>query len=412
MPYIKTSAPGTGNGTWNSGTAYTVGAGVTFNGYDHVPGSGLRFVCISANTNRQPTLSPTDANWRLAHPVDSLQLLNAIAALSVSTDFMGVGSQWSRAYRFNGLGGGLATTNQRFGITLRNTGLSGQDDVIVILSQCQSSASTPTRLIRVSSATNWLGNSGGKDDQLFRGEWANGTAYASGDVVSYNGQWWVCQTAHTASTTPAATNVQWIQSPSNADADIYRSGNAFAGPYHTHWNGGPGDIPLWFWANSQRLLWVTQSDTRFHLGYAGLLQRFGTRAQCPFPLMLCGNTTSHSRAFDDGNHINAPFDHGGTMEFLNSSGAWQSLNTIYGLMQPYGAAGMNPGLNPSGAYGLEEVPFYANTGGLLGRMDGFYFVNSTGLVSGSELSAGGNEYVVFENVYRAQSGGFVALKKS
>jgi hypothetical protein len=128
--------------------------------------------------------------------------------------------------------------------------------------------------------------------------------------------------------------------------------------------------------------------------------------------MLCGNTTSNSNAYDNSNNVNAPFDYGSVMKFLDASGAWQDLYTSKGLMQPYGAANMNPGLNPSGLYGLEEVPFYSSVGGLMGRMDGFYYVCSNGLVSGSELSTGGNEYVVFENVYRAQSGGFVALKKS
>ena len=412
MPYIKTSAPGTGNAAWSSTTAYSVGTGVTFTGYDQVQNSGLRFVCIAANTGHQPTLSPTDAYWRLAHPVDSLQLLNAIAALATSTDFMGSGSQWTRAYRFNGLGGSLSATSQRFCITLRNTGLGGQDDVIVILNQMQSSSSVATRFIRVGAATSWLGNSGGKDDQLYRGSWASGTAYALGDVVSYNSQWWVCQTAHTASTSPSASNPQWVQAYSNADADAYRNGNSQAGPYHVHWNGGIGSIPLWFWANSQRIMWVTQSDTRYCLGYAGLLQRFGTRAQCPFPLMLCGNTTTNSYAYDNANNVNAPFDYNGVMNFLDASGAWQNLYTSKGLMQPYGDSNMKPGLNPSGLYALEEVPFYSSVGGLMGRMDGFYFVCSNGLVSGAELSAGGNEYVAFENVYRGQSGGFFALKKS
>ena len=412
MPYLKTSEPGTGNGAWSASTAYTVGVGVTLTDYDQVTGAGLRFVAIAANTGQKPTLSPTDPYWRLAHPVDSLQLLNAIGALATSAAFNGAGNEWTRAYRFNGLGGSLAAANQRFCLTFRNTGLGGQDDVILILNWRQSTASVATRQIRVGAATGWLGNTGSQNDQLFRGAWASGTAYTPGNVVSQSSQWWVCVTAHTASTAPAATNPQWVQVASNADADAYRHNNSQAGPYHTHWNGGPGGIPLWFWANQQRLMWVSQSDNRYALAYAGLLHRFGPRAQSPFPLILSGNTTSTSVAYDDSGLTNIPFTRDSSTVQLRADGDWQSLSASYAAIIPYSYGTGLLGQAPSGDYGLEEVAWYMQTGGLQGRMDGAFAVSANGLVSGSELSNPAGDFVVFENVYRQQSGGYVALKKS
>jgi|GEM_PF-4749867 len=417
MAFYQTVSAGTNLGTYSGATAYVVGDMVTTTALDVVSGSGLRFKAKGSTTGNAPTLDPADVNWALVHPANSLQALNAIAALLESADFNGSGNEWTRKYRLDAHSHPTAAS-RRFCLAYENLGLGNQDKVEILLAWQESTAVAATRLVRVGAAQGWLGVTGSQASQTLRtdvnnGSWLTGTAYVAGNVVISSSHYWVCVTNHTAATAPSVVTPEWRQLPNDLTGDLYAQTNTTQGFYAKMWNGGTGDIPLWFWANKARFMWVTQSDNRYHFTHAGLLFRFGTVTQLPLPLWVNGNSSSTTDAYDSSSDNNPPIAaNTANMGLLFQSDAvWGDLSNTQRVM-PYRQALIYGGRNAAGDYGLEEVLVYANPGGLQGRLDGVFYISPESLVSGNTVSVGGNDYVVFENVYRAQSGGFMALLKS
>ena len=247
------------------------------------------------------------------------------------------------------------------GRALHSEGISEQESITALLFFRTSTATTPTRLIRVGGAAGLY---------------------------------------HDTPSTAAS------------EVDFYNQPSADAGPYHALWNGGTGDIPLHIWVNADRIAWCSRSDSRWMFAHVGILRRFGARAQVPYPLWLCGNTNATNQAWDNSAMQNWPI---GTLSgsdpvrVLDAVGTWGGIGIQRAL--PYAHDLSWGGRNADGDYGLEEVVVYRTNGGATGTPYGIYYCSPEGLVSGNEIAIGGDDYIVFENVYRGQSGGFMAIIK-
>lgn len=202
------------------------------------------------------------------------------------------------------------------------------------------------------------------------------------------------------------------------------------------WNGS---IPYWFFANGRRIHVVAKVDTVYEHCYLGFYLPYGTPIQMSYPLMIGGSSTdsntlystvanSHRAFFDPGDsatkstllllyniwyHFNN-FASEVSHESYRNIWPWQPggyYNGIYGYerwRELRGAIDTNPVLFPliinmAATYPAREV---------LGEIYNCFAISlDAGVVSENIITIGGDDYIVFQNVYRLNTYNYCVIKK-
>lgn len=351
-------------------------------------------------------------------------LFDRIVAQVQSTAFMGAGNEWQLAYSYDGWGAADTDLN-RIIKSFLVPGPSGAGDFYVAL-QLEPSTGINTTNFRFAGMKDGAVPPWGGATWISRGTWSSASiAYAVGDVVKYSSYLYVCTMAHSSTaTTPSSLPDRWVQLTSNTWLGTYvASSNWLTSYLGKVWNGGTGDIKYWLFANAQRVMFVTKSDSRYHFCYAGGYVRMGSAAQCPLPMLLAGNSTTASDAYTNASNCNFPLNglnYGQHAVSLVAPGNRLAYTSeVYAFPPGYwGDAGAAAaiGRNPAGEYPVMPVMlgFYDNSGsnerGVVGTMDGVYGTDNRGNASENVITIGGDSYICFEDVNRGESGHFMALK--
>lgn len=184
-----------------------------------------------------------------------------------------------------------------------------------------------------------------------------------------------------------------------------------AGPERgsTAWNQ---EIPYWIAANGRRFIVAYRVSTVDQIIHCGLLTPFATPLQYPLPMMVAGTMTSAGTlrwSSEDTNH--RFFTHGG-------SGALRPLRFVEGTYLtdldtwPYSLGGVWRETYGD-YYPLLPIVFSRGTGpATFGAVDGLYWISGFGQSSGNTITLDGEDYVVFQNVFRTGINDYCALRLS
>lgn len=443
-------------GTYNSATNYVAGDGMTYFGLDQVSGVGIRFVAKASNINTPPTLSPTDLKWSLGHAANALQFYNTLIALSKSTPFMGAGYEYEELYRYNALNtslSGFSSPLRKLSIALRGKGINQTSMVDFALEYSEANNPTSTANIMLVGYESFISPPAlpVNKTHTFRDEWASGASYQKGDIVSvyFNDNYWrrfaLCLVDHVADSNNFPNSTEgltfWIFQNTFDNMTNLSDGytlwgqiNAQKSGYHKMWNNG--EIPFWIFANGNRLMWVTNSNNRYHYSYAGLFTVYGDTNDYAYPFLISGNFNDQNTAYDDSRNHNFPMgitDVNSPSDFNINSGYAMTRSLHWASLQASGYADSTRRMrchpfnhykndllivNENGDYFLEEALLFSvvnppdSNQGFAGQVDGLFWVTPFGLISGNILTVATDEYIVFEDVYRGNSGGYLAIKKA
>lgn len=171
-------------------------------------------------------------------------------------------------------------------------------------------------------------------------------------------------------------------------------------------------IPYWIAADGRRFIMGYRVSTVDQILHAGLLTPYATPLQYPLPLMVAGTMTGALEirwSSTDTDH--RFFTHGGsgTLRPLRYvEGTWLtdldtypfSLNGIF--RETYGDY-----------YPLLPVVFSRSTGpAVLGEVDGLYWISGFAQASGNTITIDGDDYIVFQNVFRTGINNYLAMRLS
>ena len=200
-------------------------------------------------------------------------------------------------------------------------------------------------------------------------------------------------------------------------------------------------IDYWIVANGRRLILVAKVSTVYVMIYLGFILPYATPNQYPYPLVIGGSHTSGIHRWSEtGNAATIPvipFNAGaytvtwvrlpnGTwfqpaMDYYVGGGANYRVNGTW----PYNATvdgyfGIN-NLSPtlSGEYTLQPIILCHSEGGgstsntnALGEFEGVYHVAGRNNAAENIITIGGQQYLVFQNVYRNGLSDYACLKLS
>lgn len=345
---------------------------------------------------------------------------NLIAKLK-STAFMGVGNEWVNALSYRDPTNHFDPNNFRKHDILYAP-FGGENIHIGFSYQCPiPHAAGQTGFITFAGYPQFTAIAGSSWNVV--GDWATATVYSVGDVAKNASEWAVCVQPHTSGTTPNFSGINdgfWLQCvPSDLSTlqPLAHLPDASA----VMWDGGSGDIPYWLSANERRVIFVTKSDSRYHLSYIGGVRRYGHPDFHPFPVMIAGNSNNIvSPSWSNTGNVNWPLSTQSAHVCMPNITQWSpSVETIETSVRGSATSTVvSPGIGAGYNHASGEVPIAELTAfvddfseSVMFGVDGLYWVaNKPGIVSEDIIEIGGDDYIVFENVYRSTSGGFVAIK--
>lgn len=226
---------------------------------------------------------------------------------------------------------------------------------------------------------------------------------------------------------------------------------ASAYPRMPLWNSS---IPYWFIVNSRRIVVVAKVSTVFMMAYAGFILPYATPGQWPYPLFVGGTTwegSASTKRFSSATNDDYAFwrdednSSGSGMSLKQSSfklrhpgGQWRSTGTAFVSpfsavliqstgMYPYNLAVMsganfaglhvkNLANNLDGSYTLIPIHYresVSGTGnldsGLMGELDGIYYVSGQSNAPENVITVGLTNYLVVPNIFRTAIDHFCAV---
>lgn len=188
--------------------------------------------------------------------------------------------------------------------------------------------------------------------------------------------------------------------------------------YMPLWNAA---IPYWLVANGQRIVLAARVSTVYEACYLGLIDRYMTPSQYPYPLYIAGASPSQDRwssTSADHRHFGDP---GPASYLMQVDGTWRQYRNAYnfsGSERRDYARNIWPQVPAirellDGGYLLVPLtlierndPIY----GIYGELDGCYWVSGYGQASENLIQIGGVDHIVVQNVYRAAPEYYTAIR--
>jgi hypothetical protein len=195
--------------------------------------------------------------------------------------------------------------------------------------------------------------------------------------------------------------------------------------HFTLWNTS---IPYWFVANGRRFMVVAKVSTVYVMLHAGLILPYATPAEYPYPIFVGANCRSAMRWSVGGDENRNVFDPGA----LNDAGYCRLRyvdGTWIGIANHSGDADDRPGNTwpyegfrqswigfPISALGGDYVltPIILSTGYedgvVFGELDGVFHVSGFSTASENIVTIEGVDHLVVQNVYRAGTAAYAAVR--
>lgn len=231
-------------------------------------------------------------------------------------------------------------------------------------------------------------------------------------------------------------------------------------PNNCYFNLSNLSLNYWFYVNDRRVIVVAKTGTNYVSMHAGFVLPFGTPAQYPFPLYLCGdyniptqfslNNASRRHCFDPGNRSdtqpnawarsadNVWYPIANHINSSNTNWAAGSAKGQRGWVWPFHAGGATNGnigsnnpwsWNGGGLTGdhawdgefmqptqqgermLMPIMVCGGDIGPFGVMDGAYAVGGAGLATEGTITIGARTFRVFQNVQRNSPDDFYCIEE-
>ncbi len=175
------------------------------------------------------------------------------------------------------------------------------------------------------------------------------------------------------------------------------------------------EIPYWIVVTGRRIILVAKISGTFQMIHLGLLDPPGTAEQYPYPLFIGGSSNVETypwssttlEAFWSGGYAL-----GGALSL--PGGQWQSMGhaQLTQSCTSVNHAQKDSILNAiDGSYMLEQIMVVdTNKVNIYGEVDGLFRVSGYNNAAESIIIAGGKNYLVVPNIYRATIADFCALR--
>ncbi len=169
-------------------------------------------------------------------------------------------------------------------------------------------------------------------------------------------------------------------------------------------------MPYWFAANGRRFLAGYRVSTVDQILHGGLITPYATPDQYPLPLMVAGTMPAANQwRWSDTNGDHRFFTHGG-------SAALRPLRFVEGTyltdLATYPHSLSGPFRETYGDhYPLLPIVFSRSTGpATLGEIDGLFWIPGFAQASGNTFTIEGDDYIVFQNVFRTGINDYLAMR--
>lgn len=195
-------------------------------------------------------------------------------------------------------------------------------------------------------------------------------------------------------------------------------------------------MPFWAVANGQRLGFVFKVSTTYQSGYLGKILPYGTPSQYPYPVLCAGMSIGLSKwsdaAAENAFFGNPEYTYNWSSSQMTGSSAWlrSPFGSWFGVynstithldgVRPYpyfqyadDAAGCRFGRTIDGQYALMPITFYTRNvyqNGMMGEVDGFYWVSGEGNAAENIVTVGGVQHLVFQNNTKSGNNDYMAMR--
>ena len=186
--------------------------------------------------------------------------------------------------------------------------------------------------------------------------------------------------------------------------------------YMPLWNGA---TPYWLVVNGQRIVLAARVSTVYEACYAGLIDRYMTPSQYPYPLYIAGTSPSATRWSDTYGEHRHFGDPGPASYLMHIDGSWRQYRNAYGSSgsREYerNVWPQAPAIRESldGGYllvPLTLVEYGPTTRGIYGELDGCYWVSGWGQAAENIITVDGADHIIIQNIYRADPEYYTAIR--
>lgn len=183
-----------------------------------------------------------------------------------------------------------------------------------------------------------------------------------------------------------------------------------------------GSIYLWVFSNKQRIIIVVRNDTYYSFAYVGKFNQFAFPSEYPYPLACIGDLNATTDANNsnirwysstDGYRRFIAKAYFGTTNYFNNQicyvdGIWVRNATL----DPTTTFTSNwIDIAYIDGYDYVLFPVYILYNNMtLGEFDGIYFSPLVGITSESTITVGTDTYIVFQNCFRTTYHDYMAIK--
>jgi hypothetical protein len=290
------------------------------------------------------------------------------------------GQDWreelNRTTRDNGGGGYTEPCTGCIEVVLSNTGLSGQEDVIIGIREC---------------------------------------FYAAGNFYHWdlNGYTTFLDTG------------EWDQNAALHGMGIY--GSTYNSFYrHPGLSLHDDTMSYWFYSNQQRFVVVAKVASNYEMCYLGFGRRFGNPGDYPYPLLVGGSNSGNRIAADASAYhtwflANPRLDNNFNIWLLDTGSAYRAwfgavTNNLGLQVLPYDTW-YNAGVLAPTLHGerimtpVYYTPYISTENSVYFDLDEVYHIAGTGIQSEDLINYSGDRYRVFQNGYRTEYYDYMCVKE-
>ena len=205
----------------------------------------------------------------------------------------------------------------------------------------------------------------------------------------------------------------------------------------------PAPLKYWISVKARRVAVSVKVNLTYVNMYFGLLIPYATPSEYPYPLVIAAGTATGTQQYSDQVHhfdsfscpkssSSVPSATNSSMKYLTPAGDWRGVANYYASgTNEYATSASSDHITPTQSGGLagrsNSVLFDSENGsrdlyplvlgssvvGVLGELEGCYWVTGAGSVSAEDyLTVGGDVYDIFQNVYRQEWYDYWCLERS
>jgi len=221
----------------------------------------------------------------------------------------------------------------------------------------------------------------------------------------------------------------WMSRSYDAGLDMQSQPGDSGDRYHILWDQ---TMPYWFFANGQRVMFVTKVSTTYWGSYLGKFLQYGTSGEYGQPYYLGMNWNGPVRFSTLHEGVRNGWDPGDYGIMLNPNGSWYQVRNFYensgeawnngpNYIYPY-ASGYSSTHgrfrelreNIDGSYPAMPLILMGDSpaSDIYGELDGVFATSGFSTASEDTLTIGADTYRIFQNGFRTSRYHYAALKQA